>query len=89
MNTIKITKALPNVRTKVIIVDFVFISVKLDLSTLITKDIRSSIIYLDKMLLDSYLSKEVNAWLFGLPTMDIIAVINVTLKNNFIRFSNI
>jgi len=74
MNTIKITKALPSVRTNVIIVDFVFIFVKLDLSALITKDIRSSINYLDKMLLYSYLSKEVNAWLYGLPTMDVINV---------------
>ena len=74
MNTIKITKALPNVRTNVIILDFVFISVKLNLSALITKDIRSSLIYLDKILLDSYLSKNVNAWLSYLPTMDVINV---------------
>ncbi len=74
MNTIKITKALPNVRTNLIILDFLFIFVKLDLSALITKDIRSSINYLDKMHLDSYLSKEVNAWLYGLPTMDVINV---------------
>lgn len=49
MNTIKRTKALPKVSTNLIILDFIFISVKLDLSVLITKDIRLSKIYLDKM----------------------------------------
>ena len=47
---------------------------------LITKDIRSNIIYLDKMHLDSYLSKEMKVYLFGLSIMDIMAVINVSLE---------
>lgn len=40
MNTIKMTKALPKVSTNLIILDFIFMCVKLDLSALITKDIR-------------------------------------------------
>ena len=40
MNTINRTKALPKVSTNLIILDFILMCVKLDLSALITKDIR-------------------------------------------------
>jgi len=66
MNDIKRTKALPSVSTKLIILDLLLIIVKLEWLALITKDIRLSIIYLDKMHLDTFLSKEMKAYLFGL-----------------------
>lgn len=90
MNDIKRTKALPSVSTKLIILDLLLIIVKLEWLALITKDIRSSIIYLDKMHLDSYLSKEMKAYLFGLPIMEIMAVIKVTLETislNLVRLT--
>ena len=80
MNDIKRTKALPSVSTKLIILDLLLIIVKLEWMALITKDIRSNIIYLDKMHLDYYLSKEMKVYLFGLPIIDIMAVINVSLE---------
>jgi len=55
MNDIKRTKALPSVSTKLIILDLLLIIVKLEWLVLITKDIRSSIIYLDKMHIGCYL----------------------------------
>jgi len=66
MNDIKRTKALPSVNTKLIILDLLLIIVKLEWLALITKDIRLSIIYLDKMHLDTFLSKEMKAYPFGL-----------------------
>jgi len=89
MNDIKRTKALPSVSTKLIILDLLLIIVKLEWMALITKDIRSNIIYLDKMHLDSYLSKEMKVYLFGLSIMDIMAVINVSLEKNFIKLIQI
>lgn len=80
MYDIKRTKALPSVSTKLIILDLLLIIVKLEWIPLITKDIRLSIIYLDKMHLDSDLSKELKACLFGLLIMDIMVVIKVTLE---------